>query len=161
MRLKIRFETYKQNFEKVWSVPTEQIFFSAKHCRNIFGQRPKAYDGVKRNDLWRILSTHGVSSGFIQVLRCLFRSSSVCVRRNGTYTDWFDIRRGVREGCIASPWLLNLFMDSCLQDLKEYECGLRIDELSVKCLLYANNQVILAPSACGLQEMLNKMNDSV
>ncbi|GBP74178.1 hypothetical protein EVAR_48227_1 [Eumeta japonica] len=37
----------------------------------------------------------------------------------------------------------------------------RLDELSVKCLLYANDQVILAPSACGLQEMLNKMNDSV
>ncbi|GBP20598.1 hypothetical protein EVAR_93712_1 [Eumeta japonica] len=59
--------------------------------------------------------------------------------------------RGVRQECIASPWLLNLFMDSCL--LKEYECGLRIDRLSVKCLLYANDQVILVPSACGLQEM--------
>ncbi|GBP36258.1 hypothetical protein EVAR_85506_1 [Eumeta japonica] len=46
-------------------------------------------------------------------------------------------------------------------DLKEYECGQRSDELSVKCLLYANDQVFLAPSACWLQEMLNKMNDSV
>ncbi|GBP60758.1 hypothetical protein EVAR_41097_1 [Eumeta japonica] len=44
-------------------------------------------------------------------------------------------------------------MDSCLYDLKEYECGLRMDELSVKCLLYADNQVILAPSMCRLQEM--------
>ncbi|GBP31199.1 hypothetical protein EVAR_21637_1 [Eumeta japonica] len=39
---------------------------------------------------------------------------------------------------------------SCLYDLKEYECGLRMDELSVKCLLYANDQVILAASACVL-----------
>ncbi|GBP47352.1 hypothetical protein EVAR_38953_1 [Eumeta japonica] len=44
-------------------------------------------------------------------------------------------------------------MDSCLYDLKEYECGLRMDELSVKCLLYADDQVILAPSVCELQEM--------
>ncbi|GBP41816.1 hypothetical protein EVAR_26938_1 [Eumeta japonica] len=36
-----------------------------------------------------------------------------------------------------------------------------MDELSVKCLLYVDDQVILAPSACGLQEMVNKMNDSV
>ncbi|GBP40105.1 hypothetical protein EVAR_33681_1 [Eumeta japonica] len=47
-------------------------------------------------------------------------------------------------------------------DLKEYECGLRMDELSVKCLLYDDDRVILvpAPSACGLQETVNKMNDS-
>ncbi|GBP89198.1 hypothetical protein EVAR_60377_1 [Eumeta japonica] len=36
-----------------------------------------------------------------------------------------------------------------------------MDELSVKCFLYADDQVLLAPSACGLQEMVNKMNDSV
>ncbi|GBP35088.1 hypothetical protein EVAR_28285_1 [Eumeta japonica] len=40
---------------------------------------------------------------------------------------------------------------SCLYDLKGYECGLRMDELFVKCLLYADDQVILASSACGLQ----------
>ncbi|GBP75778.1 hypothetical protein EVAR_60091_1 [Eumeta japonica] len=48
-----------------------------------------------------------------------------------------------------------------LYDLKEYERGLRMEELSVKCLLYADDQIILAPLACGLQEMENQMNDSV
>ncbi|GBP43005.1 SH2B adapter protein 1 [Eumeta japonica] len=57
---------------------------------------------------------------------------------------------GVRQECVTSPWLFNLFTDSCLYDLKEYECGLRMDELSVKCLLYADDQVILSSSACGL-----------
>ncbi|GBP45683.1 hypothetical protein EVAR_35951_1 [Eumeta japonica] len=89
------------------------------------------------------------------------RGSSACIRINGAYTDWFDIRRGVRQGFITLPWLFNLFMDSCLYDLKEYECGLRMDELSVKFLLYADNQVILALLACGIQEMVNKMNTSV
>ncbi|GBP51004.1 hypothetical protein EVAR_37161_1 [Eumeta japonica] len=52
-------------------------------------------------------------------------------------------------------------MDIYLYDWKEYECGLRMDELSVKCVMYADNQVILALSAYGLQEMVNKLNDSV
>ncbi|GBP46935.1 hypothetical protein EVAR_30967_1 [Eumeta japonica] len=52
-------------------------------------------------------------------------------------------------------------MDSDLYDLKECEYGLRMDELSVKCLLYADDQVILSPSASELQEMVSKMNDSV
>ncbi|GBP25124.1 hypothetical protein EVAR_19605_1 [Eumeta japonica] len=47
---------------------------------------------------------------------------------------------------------------SCLYDLKEYDSGLRLDESSLKCLLYADNQVILAQSACGLQETLAKFN---
>ncbi|GBP20992.1 hypothetical protein EVAR_9566_1 [Eumeta japonica] len=79
------------------------------------------------------------------------RNSCVCVRINGTYTDWFDIRRGDKQGCATSPWLFNLFMDSCLYDLKEYECRL-MRELSVKYLLYVDDQVILASSACGLQK---------
>ncbi|GBP06518.1 hypothetical protein EVAR_4635_1 [Eumeta japonica] len=77
---------------------------------------------------------HGVSSGLIQAQQSLYRGSSACLRINGAYTDWFDIRRGVRQGCVACPWLFILFVDSCLYDLR---------------------------SACGLQEMVNKMNDSV
>ncbi|GBP82605.1 Retrovirus-related Pol polyprotein from transposon TNT 1-94 [Eumeta japonica] len=48
-----------------------------------------------------------------------------------------------------------------LRDIEKYKFGLRIDELSVKCLLYADDQVILAQSACELQEIVTKMNDSV
>ncbi|GBP69162.1 hypothetical protein EVAR_98232_1 [Eumeta japonica] len=52
-------------------------------------------------------------------------------------------------------------MEIYLYDLKEYESGLRMDKLTPRCLLYADDQVVLAPSACGLQKMLSKMNDSV
>ncbi|GBP73886.1 hypothetical protein EVAR_82715_1 [Eumeta japonica] len=69
--------------------------------------------------------------------------------------------RGVRQGCVASLWLFILLMDNCLYDLKENERGLRMDEQSAKCLLYADDQVFRVPSACGPQEMVNKMKDSV
>ncbi|GBP06323.1 hypothetical protein EVAR_3642_1 [Eumeta japonica] len=75
----------------------------------------------------------------IVTLQSIYRGSSACIRINGAYTDWFYIRKGVRQGCVASPWLFNLFMDSSPNDLKEYECGGRMDELSVKCLLYADD----------------------
>ncbi|GBP60726.1 hypothetical protein EVAR_47464_1 [Eumeta japonica] len=92
------------------------------------------------NDLWKTLSMHDMSSGLIQAPQSLYRGSSACVRINGAYTDRFDTCMVVRRGCVASPWLFNLFMDSCLCDLEKYECGLRIDELSVKYHLYADNQ---------------------
>ncbi|GBP73711.1 hypothetical protein EVAR_51624_1 [Eumeta japonica] len=54
---------------------------------------------------------------------------------------------------LEGPGALPRLAPSCLYDLEEYERGLRMDELSVKCLLYADDQVILALSAYGLQEM--------
>ncbi|GBP91978.1 hypothetical protein EVAR_59372_1 [Eumeta japonica] len=83
---------------------------------------------MKRNDLWSANLT----------LQSLYRGSNVCVKINGAYTDWFDIRRGVGQECVAC--LFNLLMDSCLYDLKEYECRLKMDELSVECLLYADDR---------------------
>ncbi|CAG4947225.1 unnamed protein product [Parnassius apollo] len=93
-----------------------------------------------------------------KALRYLYRDSSACVRINGVYSDWFGIRKGVRQGCVASSWLFNLFMDRCLQTLKDEECGLRMGELTVKCLLYADDQVIFASSAAELQMMVTLMN---
>ncbi|GBP80524.1 hypothetical protein EVAR_63274_1 [Eumeta japonica] len=87
-----------------------------------------------------------------KALQSLYRGSSAYVRINGTYADWFDDRRSVRQGCIASSLLFNLFMNIYSYNLKEYECGLRMDELSVKCLLYAD--VLRATGD-------SKMNDSV
>ncbi|GBP74834.1 hypothetical protein EVAR_55104_1 [Eumeta japonica] len=69
--------------------------------------------------------------------------------------EYFGKRKvlgGVRYG-VASPWLLD---DGCLHNLKEYDCGLKMDELPIKCLLYADKEVIFAPLSCELQDMLTK-----
>ncbi|CAG5039926.1 unnamed protein product [Parnassius apollo] len=114
----------------------------------------KAYDRVDRDVLWQTLNSFGLSAGLIQALESLCRDSGACVRINGVDSDWFDIHKGVRQGCVASPWLLNLFM-------KVEECGLRMGELTIKCLLYADDQVILASSAAELQMMVTLMNRSL
>ena len=164
----------KETDEKIWDVQAgfrkgmgcaDQVFslrcitekFMAKgqkvYC--LFIDLEKAYDRVMRNELWSALAMHGVNSSLIRALKSLYKDSSACVRINGAYTDWFNIERGVRQGCVASPWLFNLFMDTCLNDLKSNDCGLRMSELTIKCLLYADDQVLLASSEEELQEMVN------
>lgn len=120
----------------------------------------KAYDKVERDDLWSTLSVYGVDGNLIRALKSLYDGSSACVRINGAYSDWFAIGKGVRQGCVASPWLFNLFMDSCLDDLKDCGWGLRLGELLVKCLLYADDQVLLAESAEEMQKMVTLVNES-
>ena len=118
----------------------------------------KAYDSVWREELWLSLSMYGVDRRLIRALNSLYKDSSACVRINmgqyGAYTDWFCISRGVRQGCVASQWLFNLYMDSCLTDLKESECGLMMNELPLKCLLYADDQVLLVSSA---EQLINNI----
>ncbi|GBP91176.1 hypothetical protein EVAR_64552_1 [Eumeta japonica] len=77
------------------------------------------------------------------------------------YKDWFDICKAVKQGCVASPWLFSLPMNGCLHNPKECEYELRMVKLSVKCFLYADDQVILALSACDLPKVATKMNDPV
>ena len=121
--------------EKIWDVQAgfregmgcmDQIFslrcIAEKHLAKhkkvycAFVDLEKAYDSVWREELWSTLSMYGVDRRLIRALKSLYKDSSACVRINGAYTDWFCISRGVRQGCVASPWLFNLYMDSCLTD---------------------------------------------
>ncbi|GBP60906.1 hypothetical protein EVAR_48710_1 [Eumeta japonica] len=87
-----------------------------------------------------------VSSGWIWHYN-LSTKTSACIRINGTYTGWFDIRKCQER--VASSWPLNLFMDCCLYDLKEYECRIKMDQL----------YVVPTPNVCGRPSNSNKSSD--
>ena len=68
----------------------------------------KAFDCVDHNKLWKILKEMGIPDHLTCLLRNLYAGQDATVRtRHGT-TDWFQIGKGVREGCILSPCLFNL-----------------------------------------------------
>ncbi|GBP29378.1 hypothetical protein EVAR_22750_1 [Eumeta japonica] len=67
----------------------------------------------------------------------------------------------LRGGGGTVTGLLYQLFNKCWKSHREYECGLRMDGLSVKCLLYVYDQVMFVPSTCGLQKMVNEINDSV
>ncbi|GBP95486.1 hypothetical protein EVAR_65217_1 [Eumeta japonica] len=94
----------------------------------------------------------GKAAGYDRVSSEILSGGEVIVARllYQLFNKYWKSHRGVRQRCVASPWLFNLFIDSCRHDLKEYECGLRMDEMSLKCILYADDQVILVASVCGL-----------
>ncbi|GBP32435.1 Indole-3-acetaldehyde oxidase [Eumeta japonica] len=122
---------------------------------------------VKLPDMIRV-SSEMLRGGRGIVTSLLYQLFKKCWKSHRVPNDWSKAvivplykGKGSRQGYVASPWLFNLFMDSCLYDLKEYECGPRMDKLSVKCLLYADDQVIFTSSVCGLQGIVNKMNDFV
>ena len=74
----------------------------------------KAYDRVD----WNALKIYGVEGQLLDGIKAFYKEASACVRVNGEMSESFDIRVGVRQGCVMSPWWFNIFMDSVRRKMK-------------------------------------------
>ena len=68
----------------------------------------KAFDCIDHNKLWKILKEMGIPDHFTCLLRNLYADQEAIVRTGHVTTDWFQIRKGVCQGCILSPCSFNL-----------------------------------------------------
>ena len=73
-----------------------------------FTDYAKAFDCVNHNKLWKILKEMGIPDQLICLLRNLYASQEATVRTGHGTTDWFQIGKGVHQGCVLSPCLFNL-----------------------------------------------------
>ena len=88
----------------------------------------KAFDCVDHNKLWKILKEMGIADHLTCLLRNLYTGQEAIVRtRHGT-TDWFQIGKGVHQGCILSPCLFNLYAEYIMRNtrLDESQTGIKI-----------------------------------
>ena len=88
----------------------------------------KAFDCVEHNKLWKILQEMGIPDHFTSLMRNLHASQEATVRtRHGTM-DWFQIGKGVHQGCISSPCLFNLYAEYITRNagLDEAQAGIKI-----------------------------------
>ena len=71
----------------------------------------KAFDFVDHNKLWKILEEMGIPDHLTSLLRNLYAGQEATVRTGHGTTEWFQIRKAVRQGCILSPCLFNLYAE--------------------------------------------------
>ena len=94
----------------------------------------KAFDCVDHNKLWKILKEMGIPDHLTCLLRNLYAGQEATVRTEHGTTDWFQIGKGVREGCILSPCLFNLYAEYIMRNtgLEETEAESRLlGEISI------------------------------
>ncbi len=90
----------------------------------------KAFDCVDHNKLWKILKEMGIPDHLTCLLRNLYAGQEATVRTGHGTTDWFQIGKGVRQGCILSPCLLNLYAETL--DWKKHKLESRLlGEISI------------------------------
>ena len=94
---------------------------------------------------WKILQEMGIPDHLSCLLRNLYAGQEATVRtRHGT-TDWFQIRKGVHQGCILSPCLFNLYAEYIMRNarLDEAQAGIKIVRRNVNNLRYADTTTLM------------------
>ena len=121
----------------------------------------KAFDCVDHSKLWKILQEMGVPDHLTCFLRNLYEGQEATVRTGHGTTDWFQIRKGVRQACILSPCLFNLHAEYIMRNagLEEAQTGIKIAGRNINNLRYADDTTLMAESEEELKSLLMKVKE--
>ena len=104
----------------------------------------KDFDCVDHHKLWKILKEMGIPNHLTCLLRNLYADQEATVRTGHGTTDWFQIRKRVRQGCILSPCLLKYIMRNT--GLDKTQAGIKIAGGTISNLRYADDATLMAES---------------
>ena len=107
-----------------------------------------AFDCVDHNKLWNILREIGIPDHVTCLLRNLYAGQEAPVRIGHETTDWFQIGKGVHQGCILSPCLFNFYAEYIMRNarLEEALAGIKIAGRNINHLRYADDTTLMAES---------------
>lgn len=115
-----------------------------------------AFDTIDRKALFFKLSCLGASTKMIKVLKDLYSGTTASVWCREGLTESFTTTIGLRQGCICSPNLFSLFVN----DLPNFlEGGCKFGKEKINILMYADDVVLIAPTATVLQHMINRLEN--
>ena len=108
----------------------------------------KAFDCVDHNKLWKILKELGITDQLSCLLRNLYAGQEATVRTGHRTADWFQIGKGVCQGCIFSPCLFKLYAAYIMRKagLEEAQAGIKIAGRNISNLRYADDTTLMAQS---------------
>ena len=119
----------------------------------------KALDCVDHNKLWKILKEMRIPDHLTCLLRNLYAGQEATVRTGHGIIDWFQIGKGVCQGCILSPCLFNFYAEYIMRNagLAEAQAGIKIAGRNINNLRYAHNPTLMAESEEELKSLLMKV----
>ena len=137
-------------------------YYCKKKKEKVFGcfvDFQKAFDSVPRSNLFQKLLDHNINGKFYDILTKLYTEDKACVKIGNNITDTFIINQGVKQGCILSPTLFNVFLSDLQNNLETPNCE-PVEYVSnevLGCLMWEDDLVLLSKSETGLQHMLDNL----
>ena len=116
---------------------------------------------VDHNKLWKILKEMGRPDHLTCLLRNLYADQEATVRTGHGTTDWFQIGKGVCQGCILSPGLFNFYAEYIMRNavLEEAQAGIMIAGRNINNLRYVDDTTLMAGSEEELNSLLMKVKE--
>ena len=113
---------------------------------------------MDHNKLWKILKEMGIPDHLTCLLRNLYAGQEATVRTGHGTMDWFQIGKGVHQGCIPSPCLFNLYAEYIMRNdgLDEAQAGMKISGRNINNLGYADDTTLITESEEELKSLLMK-----
>ena len=119
----------------------------------------KAFDRVPRDLLLKKLLNYGITGKFFNIIRSVYLNDQACVKANGVKSLPFDINIGVRQGCVLSPLLFNVFICDLAKKLMDLENAPEVGPVCINSLFWADDLVLFSKDEEGLQKMLNVLEE--
>ena len=118
----------------------------------------KAFDCVSHQMLWSTMRKMGFPSHIVNLIGKLYADQESAVRTSRGDTEWFSIGRGVRQGCILSPQLFNIYAEDIMREaLEHYKGGVNIGGHHITNLRYADDTTLVCNSKDELLELLGRV----
>ena len=116
---------------------------------------------MDHNKLWKILREMGIPDHLIFLVRNLYEGQEATLRTGYGTMDWFQIGKGVHQGCKLSPCLFNLYAEYIMRNtgLEEAQAGIKIARRNINNLRYAGDTTLMAESEEELKSLLMKVKE--
>ena len=116
---------------------------------------------LDHNKLWKILREVGIPDHLTGLLRNLYAGQEATVRTGHGTTHWLQTEKGVRQGCILSPCLFNLYAEYIMRNagLEEAQAGIKVAGRNINNLRYADDTTLMAESEEELKSLLMKVKE--
>ena len=116
---------------------------------------------MDHNKLWKTLKEIGIPDHLTCLLRNLYAGQEATVRTGHGTTDWFQIGKGVRQGCILLPYLFDLYAEYIMRNpgLDEAQAGIKIAGRNINNPRYADDTTLMAESEQELKSLLMKVKE--
>ena len=111
---------------------------------------------------WKILKEIEIQDHLTCLLRNLYEGQEATVRTGHGATDWFQIRKGVRQGCTLSPCLFNLYAEYIMRNtgLEEAQAGIKVARRNINNFRYAADTALMVESEEELNSLLMKVKEN-
>ena len=130
-----------------------------KKIYSCFIDLSKAFDKIPRDILLFKLRDVGITGKIYNIIRNIYSGDEACLKIDGKVNKSFRINQGVRQGCVLSPLLFNIFMAGLAKNLSASDSGLKLDSKKINSLFWADDIVLLSENQSDLEKMLKMVSE--